>query len=68
MVTHMNNMASTLQDKFQQPGWRIEQKYRPGVLIGECMQAQIYSQFDDRLLKVMMASRCVSMLREDNLQ
>ena len=40
MATLTNTMASTLlQDKFQQPGWRIEQRYRPGVLIGEWIQA-----------------------------
>ena len=39
MATLKNIMASTplQEDKFQQPGWRIEQRYRPGVLIGEWM-------------------------------
>jgi hypothetical protein len=27
-------MATGTEDKFQQPGWRIEQKYKQGVLIG----------------------------------
>lgn len=51
MATLKNIMASTSlqEDKFQQPGWRIEQRYRPGVLIGEWMQAVLYSKFKGRL-------------------
>ena len=29
-----NSVPSVLSSKWHQPGWRIEQRYSPGVLIG----------------------------------
>ena len=36
----MNESAKGLGGKWQLPGWRIEQKYSPGVLIGNWSESR----------------------------